>query len=293
MDVALLAADIVRAGKRDNAHCLCVQVRHVLYTEPEVVTAGKDLTIFYNPANTILSGRERVFIRGGWNRWNHAKKFGPLEMTKMPNGLCKVTAPGWHGNAIPSPAGRRTLSCVVRLPRVVSEPQPQPLATVKAPADAFKMDFVFSDVKEGDGTYDSRGGFDYHLPVEGSAVREPGLYVAHVSVEMAPIAKVGGLGDVVIALGRAVKEQGHHVEVILPKYAFFDASPILSGQMRYETDFAWGGTHIYVCTAIVEGIRCFFIEPKNGYFDTGSVYGRNDDEVGAGLASQQVRSKFP
>uniref|UniRef100_A0A7R9VX43 starch synthase n=1 Tax=Chlamydomonas euryale TaxID=1486919 RepID=A0A7R9VX43_9CHLO len=228
------AQEMVKAVERRK-------VRHVLYTEPEVVTAGKDLTIFYNPANTILSGRERVFIRGGWNRWNHAKKFGPLEMTKMPNGLCK--------------------------------------ATVKAPADAFKMDFVFSDVKEGDGTYDSRGGFDYHLPVEGSAVREPGLYVAHVSVEMAPIAKVGGLGDVVIALGRAVKEQGHHVEVILPKYAFFDASPILSGQMRYETDFAWGGTHIYVCTAIVEGIRCFFIEPKNGYFDTGSVYGRNDDEM--------------
>ncbi len=125
-----------------------------------------------------------------------------------------------------------------------------------------QMDFVFSDVESGDGTYDTRGGFDYHLPVEGSAVKEPSLYVAHISVEMAPIAKVGraseippftqplpynhthilslslslslpplsllsiphrfalqvgGLGDVVVALGRAVKEQGHHVEVILPK----------------------------------------------------------------------------
>lgn len=62
---------------------------------------------------------------------------------------------------------------------------------VRAPADAFKMDFVFSDVREGDGTYDTRGGYDYHLPVEGSAVREPSLHVVHVSVEMAPIAKVG------------------------------------------------------------------------------------------------------
>ena len=45
----------------------------------------------------------------------------------------------------------------------------------------------------------------------------PGLHVVHVAVEMAPICKVGGLGDVVTALGRAVQEQGHMVEVILPR----------------------------------------------------------------------------
>jgi starch synthase len=39
----------------------------------------------------------------------------------------------------------------------------------------------------------------------------------HVAVEMAPIAKVGGLGDVVTALARAVKDQGHLTEVVLPK----------------------------------------------------------------------------
>ena len=30
--------------------------------------------------------------------------------------------------------------------------------------------------------------------------------------------QVGGMGDVVTALGRAVQEEGHKVEVILPKY---------------------------------------------------------------------------
>ena len=39
------------------------------------------------------------------------------------------------------------------------------------------------------------------------------VQVAHVAVEMAPIAKVGGMGDVVTALGRAVQEEGHSVEV--------------------------------------------------------------------------------
>lgn len=61
------------------------------------------------------------------------------------------------------------------------------------PHDAYKMDFVFSDVAGGVGTYDNRGGYDYHLPVE--------------------------------------------------------------------------------------GVRVWFIEPRNGFFNTQSVYGRYDDEV--------------
>jgi hypothetical protein len=48
-------------------------------------------------------------------------------------------------------------------------------------------------------------------------IREPSLYVVHVAVEMAPICKVGGLGDVVTALGRAVQEEGNMVEVVLPR----------------------------------------------------------------------------
>lgn len=33
-----------------------------------------------------------------------------------------------------------------------------------------------------------------------------------------PTLQMGGLGDVVTALGRAVQDEGHEVEVILPKY---------------------------------------------------------------------------
>lgn len=107
-----------------------VQVRHVLYTEPEVVLAGREVTVYYNPAETPLNGRSSVFLRGGWNRWNHPMAFGPVQMTAPAAG-------GQHFSA-----------------------------TVRVPADAFKMDFVFSDVAEGDGTYDTRGGLDYHLPVQ-------------------------------------------------------------------------------------------------------------------------------
>ena len=126
--------------------------------------------------------------------------------------------------------------------------------------------------------YDNHFGKDYHVPIEGSTEEKPPLHVVHVSVEMAPIAKVGGLGDVVTALARAVHDQGNMVEIILPKYSFFNMSPMLGG-MQYETQFEWGGTTIVVQRCIVEGIQVFFIEPQNGFFDVGSVYGRNDDGV--------------
>jgi starch synthase len=43
-------------------------------------------------------------------------------------------------------------------------------ATLSVPKNAHSMDFVFSNVKEGEGIYDNRGGLDYHLPIEGSEV---------------------------------------------------------------------------------------------------------------------------
>jgi hypothetical protein len=69
---------------------------------------------------------------------------------------------------------------------------------------------------------------------------------------------------------------------LVVRYDFFLQSPVLAGQMRHDTEFDWGGTRIFVSTAIVEGLRCFFIEPKNGFFATPTVYGRYDDEVRGG-----------
>ena len=60
------------------------------------------------------------------------------------------------------------------------------------------------------------------------------------------------------------------------RYDFFLASPLLGGT-QYETEFDFGGTHVYVSTCVVEGLRCFFIEPQNGFFAVDSVYGRRDD----------------
>ena len=60
------------------------------------------------------------------------------------------------------------------------------------------------------------------------------------------------------------------------RYDFFLQSPLL-GATQLEADFDWGGTHIWVSTCVVQGLRCFFIEPANGFFAVDGVYGRRDD----------------
>ena len=62
---------------------------------------------------------------------------------------------------------------------------------MQVPNDAWMMDMVFLD--NGDahgGFYDSNNGLDYHEPVAGPSASPSQLRVVHVSVEMAPIAKV-------------------------------------------------------------------------------------------------------
>jgi hypothetical protein len=43
--------------------------------------------------------------------------------------------------------------------------------------------------------------------------------------------------------------------------------------------FNWSGTFIRVWHGEVEGLRTTFLEPENGHFWRGCIYGRNDDHV--------------
>eukprot|EP00899_Mesostigma_viride_P020899 jgi/Mesvir1/28810/Mv12896-RA.1 len=110
----------------------------------------------------------------------------------------------------------------------------------------------------------------------------PGLHVVNISAEMAPVAKVGGLGDVVTGLGRALQKKGHLVEVILPKYDCMDTGHVLGLQdtgyefqsffdNRQHANRVWRGT--------VAGLPVYFIEPlhPDRFFNRGHFYGQNDD----------------
>nr|CAB3482364.1 unnamed protein product [Digitaria exilis] len=135
------------------------------------------------------------------------------------------------------------------------------LFPVNVPQDAYIMDFVFSESEEG-GIFDNRNGLDYHIPIFGSVAKEPPMHIVHIAVEMAPIAKVGGLGDVVTSLSRAVQDLGHNVEV---------------KNLHIHTSFSWEGSEVKVWRGLVEDLCVYFLEPQNGMFNVGCVYGRNDD----------------
>ena len=63
--------------------------------------------------------------------------------------------------------------------------------------------------------------------------------------------QVGGLGDVVTALGRAVQDEGHEVEVVLPKYDVINYADVEA--LTAEEDFFADNVQVKVWKGIVEG----------------------------------------
>lgn len=111
------------------------------------------------------------------------------------------------------------------------------------------------------------------------------MHIVHVTAEMAPIAKVGGLGDVVTGLARACLTRGHKVDVFLPFYECIDKQHIkeleLTSTYNSYHDGSWIPTHVY--RGVVLGIPVIFIEPSNHFFKGQRVYGGSYDELEAYL----------
>lgn len=108
------------------------------------------------------------------------------------------------------------------------------------------------------------------------------MEIVHIAAEMAPIAKVGGLGDVLHGLSRASSGKDAKVEVILPFYGTLEKNEIkdLKIFMKELTfDFekkkcpptkVWKGK--------VDGIDVTFIDCEK-YFARSGVYGFEDDPI--------------
>ncbi|KAK9846522.1 hypothetical protein WJX81_005900 [Elliptochloris bilobata] len=122
------------------------------------------------------------------------------------------------------------------------------------------------------------------------------LHVVHMTAEMAPIAKVGGLGDVVTGLARACLLRGHTVEVMLPFYEClpkdqleglqhdceFDCPKgrVTDGQMRTE------GLRTLAFRAKIDGVPVVLLRPDWGagnLFRGSRIYGGSYNELEAYL----------
>ncbi|KAG8482282.1 hypothetical protein CXB51_026986 [Gossypium anomalum] len=115
-----------------------------------------------------------------------------------------------------------------------------------------------------------------------SSQASPGLYIVHIAAEMAPVAKVGGLGDVVTGLGKTLQKKGHLVEIILPKYdcmQYDGIHELRALDVTVESYFDGKLFQNKIWVGTVEGLPVYFIEPHhpNKFFWRGQYYGEHDD----------------
>ena len=123
------------------------------------------------------------------------------------------------------------------------------------------------------------------------------IKISHVTAELAPLAKVGGLGDVTQGLGRAMKMQGHDVQVILPFYQSLDANEIFN--LKHVMDFdvpkgmKWDGEDIVsmmktsAYSGNIGGCDVILLKPheemNSNIFKGGAIYGGSYNELEAYL----------
>lgn len=110
------------------------------------------------------------------------------------------------------------------------------------------------------------------------------MYIVMVASECTPVAKVGGLGDVVFGLSGELAKRGHAVEIILPKYDCMRYDQIMGLKVDYADLWVpWGNgaVHCTVWFGMVHDRRCYFIEPHSpdNFFNRGTYYGFNDEHV--------------
>lgn len=123
------------------------------------------------------------------------------------------------------------------------------------------------------------------------------MYIAMVSSECAPVAKVGGLADVVHGLARELMLRGHQVETLLPMYDCMRYDHIEGLEKCYSDLWVpYYDQHVRtdVFSGRVDGIPCLFIKPysKDNFFDRGLYYGHQDDVARFALFSRAVLEFF-
>ncbi|MBI5273083.1 MAG: glycogen synthase [Chlamydiia bacterium] len=108
------------------------------------------------------------------------------------------------------------------------------------------------------------------------------MRIVQFATEFAPVAKAGGLGEVVTGLSKELFRLGHTVEALIPKYDLIDMEKL--SEVKIEVpDFKCieNGQQIAntLWSSSCEGVRLLLLEARHpsGYFHRGTIYGCSDD----------------
>jgi len=113
------------------------------------------------------------------------------------------------------------------------------------------------------------------------------LKILFLSAEVAPFAKVGGLGDVCGSLPKALAALGHDVRVVMPAYAAIEAA-LHSGQngihahpltLRVPTGSGLIPAGVLESKLPGSAVPIYFLADKHRFGDKQQVYGSKDDPL--------------
>ena len=102
------------------------------------------------------------------------------------------------------------------------------------------------------------------------------MRILFVAAEAAPVAKVGGMGDVVGALPKILRKMGHDVRIFMPYYGF------LPDKMEIPEEPVWKGSAMFNDFAVYESVLPSTDVPLYLFghpaFDPRKVYGGEDED---------------
>ena len=108
------------------------------------------------------------------------------------------------------------------------------------------------------------------------------MRIVHIATELFPVAKIGGLADVLYGLSKELIHCGHEVEVILPKYDCLHSEELKQLKVECKQLASWDKAHTHhytIWSAILDRIKLLLIETDHpsSYFSRGVIYGCPDD----------------
>ena len=116
------------------------------------------------------------------------------------------------------------------------------------------------------------------------------LKILFVASEIAPFVKIGGLGEVLHALPKALAELGHDVRTMAPKYASIDENEFPMTVIVDGLPVPNPGNDDIICNVKKYGnnleVVNYFLENQEYYEKRGSVYGYDDDPARWALLSR-------
>src|SRR3989338_3914233 len=120
------------------------------------------------------------------------------------------------------------------------------------------------------------------------------MKILFVASEARPFMKVGGLGEVMYSLPRALRDLGHDARMMIPKYASMDAEKFvfkLELQGLKVVSAATDQAGLFVCNVLRYDnengkTEAYFLENQEYYEKRANIYGYADDAVRWALLSK-------